>query len=155
MPVTHRHFTIGRMDITPRQVELVEQSAAAVDDILDDFAAAFYARLFTEHPSVRHMFHDDPGVQAAKLATELRRIVSALRDPDRFARQVRTLGERHGRYGVQAGHYDVVGATLLATFADSLGDAFTPELREAWGAAYGLVASLMMRASETAVSGAA
>ena len=142
--------TVVRMEITPRQIELVETSATAIDPLLEGFAAAFYARLFTEHPEVRPMFATDPGAQAGKLATELRRIVSALRDPERFSRQVRTLGDRHRRYGVVPHHYDVVGAVLIATFIDVLGPAFTPELQDAWTAAYGEIAALMIEASELA-----
>ena len=138
------------MDITPRQIELVETSAATIDPLLDGFAAAFYARLFTEHPGLRPMFTTDPGGQASKLAAELRRIVSALRDPDRFRRQVRTLGERHRAYGVEPHHYDVVGAVIIATFIDLLGPAFTPELQEAWTVAYGQIAALMIEASAMA-----
>ena len=142
------------MEITQQQIELVESSAAAVDPVLEGFAAAFYARLFSQHPEVRPMFQADPGAQAAKLATELRRIVSALRDPERFARQVRTLGERHLRYGVEASHYDVVGSVLIATFLDVLGPDFTPELEAAWTAAYGHVAATMLEASEAAAASA-
>lgn len=143
------------MEITQQQIELVETSAATVDPVLEGFAAAFYARLFSQHPEVRPMFQADPGAQAAKLATELRRIVSALRDPERFARQVRTLGERHLRYGVEASHYDVVGSVLIATFVDVLGPAFTPELEAAWTAAYGQVAATMLEASEAAAAAVA
>lgn len=138
------------MEITERQIELVETSAAALDPLLDGFAAAFYARLFTRHPGVRPMFVGDPDVQAKKLATELRRIVSALRDPERFARQVRALGERHRRYGAVAGHYEAVGAVLIDTFTDVLGPQFTPELRAAWTAAYTHVAAQMLEAGQPA-----
>ncbi len=42
------------------------------------------------------------------------------------------------------------GAVLLATFADQLGDAFTPELHDAWAAAYGTIAALMIEAQQAA-----
>jgi len=135
------------MPITSRQVDLVCDSAAAVDGILEDFAAAFYARLFRVRPDFQHMFSTDPEVQARKLAIELRRIVSALRDPDRFQRQVRTLGARHGQYGVEAEHYDATGQVLLDTFEQELGAAFTPELHDAWAAAWGAIAAVMLDAS--------
>jgi hemoglobin-like flavoprotein len=126
--------------------DLVQSSAEALDPHLDGFAAAFYARLFAQHPGVRQMFHVDPGVQFARLATELRRIVSALRDPDRFVRQVRTLGRRHHGYGVVPAHYDVVGAVLVETFEDQLGAAFTADLRAAWTVAYAHIAAQMVAA---------
>jgi nitric oxide dioxygenase len=138
------------MEITPRQIDLVQSSAEALDPQLEPFAAAFYARLFSRHPGVRSMFLVEPAVQSARLATELRRIVSALRDPERFARQVRTLGSRHRGYGVVAAHYDVVGAVLVETFEDQLGDAFTSELRAAWTVAYAHIAAQMVAAGADA-----
>jgi hemoglobin-like flavoprotein len=143
------------MPMTSRQVDLVCDSAAAVDDILEPFAAAFYVRLFQVRPDIREMFSSDPAVQASKLATELRRIVSALRDPARFQRQVRTLGARHGQYGVQAEHYDATGQALLDTFHQELGAVFTPELHDAWAAAWGTIAAVMLEASNTAELGEA
>ena len=144
--------TVVRMTITARQIELVRTSAAAVDAALEPFAAAFYRRLFTEHPAVRPLFPEDTAEQAAKLAAELRRIVGALESPARFERQVRTLGERHVRYGAEPPHYEAVGQVLLATFADQLGEAFTPELHDAWAAAYGTIAALMIDAQRQAAS---
>ena len=142
-----RPRTVGGMEITPRQVDLVQSSAEALDPLLEGFAAAFYARLFSQHPGLRPMFLSETGVQSGRLAAELRRIVSALRDPERFARQVRTLGSRHQANGVVPAHYDVVGAVLIETFRDQLGDAFSPELQAAWTVAYAHVAALMVAAS--------
>jgi hemoglobin-like flavoprotein len=56
---------------------------------------------------------------------------------------VEALGRRHVGYGVEKRHYDVVGQALLDTLARGLGTALTPEVREAWGAAYDLLATTM------------
>jgi hemoglobin-like flavoprotein len=48
---------------------------------------------------------------------------------------------------VQAEHYATVGAALLKTLEQGLGDDFTPPVREAWAAVYGLVADVMIQAS--------
>jgi hemoglobin-like flavoprotein len=140
------------MTITERQIDLVRSSAAAVDAALEPFAAAFYTKLFARHPDVRPLFPEDTREQADKLAAELRRIVAALQAPARFEKQVRTLGERHVRYGAEPAHYDAVGAVLLETFADQLGERFTPELREAWAAAYFTIAALMIEAQREAAA---
>lgn len=152
MPDPARVGTVVGMTMTARQVDLVRTSAAAVDAALEPFAAAFYRRLFSEHPSVRPLFPEDTAEQASKLAAELRRIVAALEAPTRFERQVRTLGERHVRYGAEPPHYEAVGQVLLATFAEQLGEAFTPELHDAWAAAYGTIAALMIEAQRQAAS---
>ena len=47
-------------------------------------------------------------------------------------------------------HYDTVGAALLWTLGQGLGDGFTPEVSEAWTEAYTLLASTMKTAAATA-----
>jgi hemoglobin-like flavoprotein len=56
---------------------------------------------------------------------------------------VQRLGARHTGYGVQPQHYQTVGAAILWTLAQGLGDAFTPEVEEAWTAVYTLLAETM------------
>jgi hypothetical protein len=52
------------------------------------------------------------------------------------------------RPGAAAGE---VGAALLWTLEQGLGEAFTPEAREAWAAAYGLLATTMQDAARGAM----
>jgi hemoglobin-like flavoprotein len=60
---------------------------------------------------------------------------------------VEALGRRHAGYGVRESHYPTVAAALLWTLEQGLGDKFTPEVREAWAACYGLLASIMQDAA--------
>jgi hemoglobin-like flavoprotein len=47
-------------------------------------------------------------------------------------------------YGAKPEHYGAVGAALLDTFGLHLGEAWTPEVKEAWVEAYGAISSLML-----------
>jgi hemoglobin-like flavoprotein len=60
---------------------------------------------------------------------------------------VEHLGKRHVRYGVRAEHYETVAEALLWTLQTGLGDAFTPAVRDAWVAVYGVLAGVMQRAA--------
>ena len=53
-------------------------------------------------------------------------------------------------YGVKDEHYEIVGGALLWTLGQGLGDAFTPEVEEAWAEAYGLLATVMKEAAAEA-----
>jgi hemoglobin-like flavoprotein len=55
------------------------------------------------------------------------------------------MGTKHGSYGVQEQHYGTVGACLLWTLEQGLGADFTPAVRDAWIAAYDLLAGTMKR----------
>ena len=67
---------------------------------------------------------------------------------------LRQLGARHVGYGVQETHYATVGAALLLTLEQGLGDAFTPEVRSAWAALYGVISQTMMEATHEATAAA-
>jgi nitric oxide dioxygenase len=60
---------------------------------------------------------------------------------------VEPLGRRHAGYGVRDEHYTAGGHALLWTLEQGLGDAFTPEVRDAWSAAYGWLAYRMQSAA--------
>ena len=47
------------------------------------------------------------------------------------------------RYGVRHEHFDVVGAALLWTLEQGLGERFTPAVRDAWVAAWDVIAGAM------------
>ena len=54
------------------------------------------------------------------------------------------LGVKHVGYGVTREMYDWVGASLLATLAETAGAKWTPALEAAWSEAYGAIVSLML-----------
>jgi hypothetical protein len=60
---------------------------------------------------------------------------------------VQALGRRHLAYGVRDEHYDTVGGALLWTLEKGLGEAFTPDVKEAWTVVYGIVARVMKDAA--------
>lgn len=60
------------------------------------------------------------------------------------------LARRHVGYGVQPQHYDVVGAALVWTLEQGLGQDFTPQVRQAWLSAYSTLACAMKDAAADA-----
>lgn len=126
--------------MTSRQIELVQSSFSLVEPILDDAVTLFYDRLFALDPSLRGMFRTSPEEQRRKLAKALTVVVKGIDRPEQIQGALRGLGERHVAYGVRDEHYGTVGAALLWTLEAGLGTAFTPEIREAWTAAYGWIA---------------
>ena len=57
------------------------------------------------------------------------------------------LAVKHVDYGVKAADYDSVGASLLRTLEKGLGEAWTPETKDAWVAAYTTLAGVMTAAA--------
>jgi nitric oxide dioxygenase len=90
--------------------------------------------------------------QKIKLMQMLTTAVKGLDNLETLVPVVRQLGARHIGYGVKPEHYGTVAAALLWTLERGLGDAFTPETKEAWVVVYGILAATMQ---EGAASGAA
>lgn len=133
--------------MTPRQIELVQSSFSLVEPIIEPAAMMFYDRLFQLDPSLRPMFRTPQAEQARKLAHVLTVVVKSLSRPQQILPAVEELGRRHSNYGVRPEHYATVGAALLWTLQSGLGEAFTPEVRDAWSSAYLFLSSTMQKAA--------
>ncbi len=138
--------------MTPTQIDLVQSSFAKVIPIADTAAELFYARLFELDPSLRSMFRSDMKSQGKKLMDSLKMVVGNLRNLDRIVPGVQMMAVRHVSYGVEDHHYATVGTALLDTLQKGLGDAFTDDVREAWLAAYTILATTMKAAAAEGIA---
>jgi hemoglobin-like flavoprotein len=136
--------------MTPQQKELVQQTWAMVVPIADTAAELFYGRLFELEPSYRAMFKNDMTEQGKKLMKTINIAVTALDDVEPLIPVLKKMGADHVGYGVKERDYNVVGAALLWTLEKGLGDAFTDEVKNAWGAVYDVLASVMKQGAAEA-----
>ncbi|HVX75903.1 MAG TPA: globin family protein [Bradyrhizobium sp.] len=130
--------------MTPEQVALVQQSFAKVAPISDQAATIFYDRLFEIAPPVRAMFPSDITEQRKKLMATLAVVVNGLANLESVLPAVSALAKRHVGYGAKPEHYPVVGSALLWTLEKGLGDGWTPEVADAWSAAYATLSGFMI-----------
>lgn len=131
----------------PETITLVQKSFKAVAPIAEEAGALFYARLFETHPELRPMFPNDIGPQAKKLMQILAMVVNGLHRLDELMPVIESLARRHAAYGVQPAHYPMVGEALIWAFEQALGDAFTPDVRQAWVVAYATLSDAMIAAT--------
>ena len=136
--------------MTPSQIDLVQTSFAKVVPIADTAAALFYGRLFEIAPQVKPLFKGDMAGQGRKLMATLGVVVAGLNDLPSIVPAAESLARRHVAYGVREEHYAPVGAALLWTLERGLGADFTPETRDAWAQAYGILTSVMIAAAAEA-----
>jgi nitric oxide dioxygenase len=133
--------------MTPKQIADVQRTFALVVPIKEKAAELFYGRLFSIDPSVKPLFKGDMVEQGRKLMAALATVVSGLTDLPRILPVAQNMGRRHAGYGVEERHYDSVGAALLWTLEQGLGKEFTPDVRQAWTAAYTTLATVMKDAA--------
>ncbi len=134
--------------LTEEQKNLVQNSWEKVVPIAPTAAELFYARLFELDPAVKPLF-DEANMkdQGKKLMQMIGTAVKGLDTLGELVPAVQSLGKRHVGYGVEAHHYDTVGAALLDTLAKGLGDDFDEPTREAWTITYTTLANVMKEAS--------
>ncbi|MBK1659620.1 globin family protein [Paracraurococcus ruber] len=137
--------------MTPAQVALVQESFAKVVPIKEAAANLFYTRLFEIDPGTRPLFaRSDMGQQGAKLMATLAVVVNGLSRPETVVPAAEALARRHVGYGVTEAQYASVGAALLWTLKQGLGEGFTPDVKDAWTAAYTLLSGVMTAAARAA-----
>jgi len=141
--------------MTPEQKILVQKSFEQVLPIADVAAELFYGRLFELDPSLRHLFRGDMKAQGRALMSMIQVAVVGLDKLERIVPAVQNLGRRHAGYGVTDAHYETVGAALLWTLEQGLGEAFTPEVKAAWVEVYTILATVMKEAASEPIEVAA
>lgn len=133
--------------MTPHQITLVQTSFARVAPIAATTADLFFGRLFDLAPQLRPMFPQDLAEPKKKLMSMLGTAVAGLGQLDTLMPAVRALGRRYAGYGVSARHYAPAGSALLWTLEKGLGEAFTPELKDAWATACIMLSTTMIDAA--------
>jgi hemoglobin-like flavoprotein len=151
--------------LTHAQKQNIRRSWGLVVPLADTVPDLFYKRLFDIAPQYRPLFSEDMAAQKRKLVAMLAFIVSALDWPDEFwtasippdqdlVMVVSALGRRHAKlYNVPDEAYGPVGEALLWTLDYGLGEAFTTEVRDAWGTLYGLLSRCMIMSRDIAGTG--
>jgi len=136
--------------MTTKQIGLIKSSwslVAAIDP--RTVGSLFYNRLFEIAPEVRPMFsRTSVPEQSKKLLVMLSYVISKLDKLEDIIEEVVKLAHHHASYGVKEEHYTVVGAALLWTLEQGLGDNWNEELKEAWTVCYITLSSAMINAAE-------
>ncbi len=136
--------------MTPDEIDMVKTTFVQILPNADTFGPKFYEHLFSLDPALKTMFKEDMAVQSKKLVRMLATLVAGLDSLVTIVPTLETLAIRHIGYGVRDEHYNVVGQSLVWALEQELGDAFTPEVRNAWIATYVLIAETMKAAAHDA-----
>jgi hemoglobin-like flavoprotein len=96
------------------------------------------------------MFGPSLRKQEEMLTRALVAVMDHLEDGAWLADTLRALGARHVGYGVTDTMYDWVGDALVRASSEVAGDAWTPRVAQAWTAAYGAIAGLMLEGAHAA-----
>ena len=129
------------------QKKLVQSTLPAIQKHGETITREFYKELFEVHPELKPMFasgDQENGTQAKRLAGAILAYVGNLDRLDLLSGAVTTIAKKHVSLDVRPEHYPIVGRHLLSAIQKVLGDAATPEVLDAWGAAYMELSEIMI-----------
>lgn len=129
-------------------ITLVKSTAPVLKTHGEALTRHFYARMFRHNPELKHIFnqgHQAGGQQQPALAGAVAAYAEHIEDPSVLMPVVERIVHKHVSLGVRPEHYAIVGKHLLASIREVLGEeAATDELIDAWAAAYGQLADLLI-----------
>src|SRR5690554_254836 len=127
--------------------ELIHASVPVLRTHGETITRRFYTRMFENRPELKNIFNmgnQQSGEQQQSLASALYAYAANIDNHEALAPVISRIVQKHVSLGVRAEHYPIVGENLLAAISETLGEAATPELIEAWGEAYGLLADALI-----------
>jgi hemoglobin-like flavoprotein len=123
---------------------LLRKTFALVVERNPTLTTRFYEILFERYPQSRALFSPERQKKQEQMLTQaLVAVLEHLEDAPWLTQTLKALGDKHVEYGVTREMYDWVGASLLATLAETAGPDWTPAAAQAWTDAYGAITSLM------------
>jgi NAD(P)H-flavin reductase/hemoglobin-like flavoprotein len=125
-------------------------SVALVEQRRSEAVRYFYAHLYAGHPELRAVFPITAVEEHDRLFNAMLYIVKNVHALPLLATELQQVGRDHRKFGLSAEHYQVVGASFLATGAAVLADAWTSEVAAGWQSAYGMAARVMTDAASAA-----
>ncbi len=140
-------------DVSFPAAPLIRASFAVLEPRCDEFATRFFDRLFAMAPHLRPRTEPDPASRCAMLKQLFAGGLERITGSHAVIPTAADLGIRRNSVGVTNEYMDWMGAALLWTLGQCLGDAFTPELREAWTEFYVRIADEMRDAVQRGARG--
>ncbi|KAK4628579.1 Flavohemoprotein [Fulvia fulva] len=139
------------MPLTPEQVKIVKSTAPVLAEHGNAVTTLFYETAHEEYPELHNVFNQTNQVnnhQAQALAGSLYAYASHIDDLGKLSPAVEKISQKHASLYIQPEHYPIVGEGLLRAMGKVLGDACTPEILDAWTAAYWQLANLFIEREE-------
>ena len=133
--------------LTPAQVAIVKSTAPALKEHGVDITALFYSNMLKAHPELNDIFSEVSQTtrrQPRALAASVVAYATYIDDLGKLGPAVERIAHKHVSLGVTADQYAIVGKHLIEAVATVLGPAVTPEVAEAWTAAYAQLADIFI-----------
>jgi nitric oxide dioxygenase len=133
--------------LSARQREIVKATIPLLKQHGETITRRLCSTMLAVHPELQAMFspawEHDPG-KARSLASSILTYAEHVDVPERLCGMIERISGRHGSFEVQAEHYPIVGRHFVGALGAVLGTAATPDVLDAWAAAYADLAGFMV-----------
>ena len=138
--------TVKQLD--PKKLEIVKATLPIVKEHGEAITTRFYKRMFEKHPELKNIFnmtHQKTGHQPRALANAVYGAAANIEDMSTIMPVLERIGQKHRSLQIKPEHYPIVGENLLAAIKETLGDAATDEIIDAWADAYEVISDVFIQ----------
>ena len=132
-------------------IDVIKSTVPVLEQHGQTITSTFYKNLFAAHPELLNIFNhtnQQKGRQPQALANTVYAAAVHIENLEAIVPAVMLIAHKHVSLGILPEHYPIVGEYLLKAIKEVLGDAATPEIIEAWGQAYGVIADIFISVEE-------
>lgn len=130
-----------------KTIAIVKSTAPVLAEHGETLTRHFYKRMFANNPEVAPFFnpaHQTAGKQQRALAGAITAYAANIDNLEVLGGAVELIAQKHASLMIKPEHYPIVGENLLASIREVLGAAATDEIIDAWAAAYGFLADILI-----------
>jgi len=144
---TNSYPPVATMALTYQQSKLVRDTIPALREHGEQITSIFYRNMLRDHPELHNYFNtvnQKNGRQPRALTAVILSFAANINNISELIPKLERMCNKHCSLGIKPEHYDIVGEYLIRAFAEVLGPAMTPTVKEAWTKAYWLLARMLI-----------
>lgn len=133
--------------LRPDQLQLIKATVPVLVEHGNTITTVFYKNMLAAHPELNNVFNMPNQVnnhQPRALAGALFAYASNIDNLGALGPAVELICNKHASLYIKPDDYKIVGKYLIEAMGEVLGDALTPEIKDAWAAAYWQLADIMI-----------
>jgi len=133
--------------LSENTIQIVKSTAPILQAHGETLTRHFYKRMFTHNPEVAPFFnpaHQQAGKQQRALAGAIAAYAANIDNLEVLGGAVELIAQKHASLMIKPEHYPIVGENLLASIREVLGAGATDDVINAWAAAYGFLADILI-----------
>lgn len=146
-PATEGNVILPSAPLTPSQMAIIKATVPVLQAHGETITRVMYRNMIEAHPELHNVFSTTSqatGRQPRALARAVLAYAMYIDDLPKLEHAVERIAQKHASLFIQPEQYDIVATYLLGAISQVLGDAATPEIVDAWSAAYSILAKVFI-----------